>query len=64
MPSEVRFAEVLRLVKPHGWVLDRINGSHHIFKKPDGSSYAVPVHHGKVKPNYIRSIKKQIGQST
>ena len=60
MPSEVRFAEILRLVRAHGWVLDRIRGSHHTFKKPDGSSYTVPVHHGKVKPSYFREIKKQI----
>ncbi len=58
MPSEVRFAELLKLVRKHGWMLDRINGSHHVFLKPDGTSHPVPVHHGKVKPVYVRQIKK------
>ncbi|MBC7785520.1 MAG: type II toxin-antitoxin system HicA family toxin [Burkholderiales bacterium] len=60
MPSEVRFAELLRLMKKHGWVLARINGSHHVFKKPDGNSFAIPVHHGKVKYAYWREIQRQI----
>jgi predicted RNA binding protein YcfA (HicA-like mRNA interferase family) len=59
--SEMRFAELLRLVQKHGWFLLRVRGSHHVLQKPDGSTYSVPVHHGKVKPAYIREIKKQIG---
>jgi len=62
MPSDVRFAVVLRLVKSHGWVLVRVRGSHHVFAKPDGSSYPIPVHHGKVKHTYFRIIQKQIEQ--
>lgn len=62
MPSEVRFAEVLRLVRKHGWVLIRVRGSHHVFEKPDGSIYSIPVHHAKVKPFYVREIKKQLGE--
>jgi len=58
MPSEIRFAELLKLVEKHGWVLDRVRGSHHILRKPDGTGYPVPVHHGKVKPAYVRQIKK------
>jgi predicted RNA binding protein YcfA (HicA-like mRNA interferase family) len=62
MASEVRFADVHRVVRRHGWVVIRVRGSHHVFKKPDGSIYALPVHHGKVKPFYWREIKKQIGE--
>ena len=62
MPSEMRFAELRRLVEKHGWSLIRVRGSHHVFKKPDGSTYSIPVHHGKVKPFYVREIKKQIGE--
>ena len=61
--SEIRFAEVRRQLRKHAWVLARIRGSHHVFKKPDGSIYAVPVHHGKVKPFYWREIKKQLGEN-
>ncbi len=63
MPSEVRFAEVLRLVRKHGWALVRIRGSHHVFEKPDGSLFSIPVHRGKVKPYYVREIKKQVGEA-
>jgi predicted RNA binding protein YcfA (HicA-like mRNA interferase family) len=62
MPGEIRFADVLRLVRKHGWTLIRIRGSHHVFKRADGSTYSIPVHHGKVKPFYVREIKKQIGE--
>ena len=62
MPSEVRFTEVQRLILQHGWTLIRIRGSHHVFKNPDGSTYSIPVHHGKVKPCYVREIKKLIGE--
>jgi predicted RNA binding protein YcfA (HicA-like mRNA interferase family) len=60
VPSEIRFAELFRLVRKHGWFVVRVRGSHHVFQKPDGSTYAVPVHHGKVKPAYVHEIKKQI----
>ena len=61
MPSETRFADVLRFVRKHGWTLIRIRGSHHVFKKPDGSICSIPVHHGKVKPFYVREIQRQVG---
>ncbi len=63
MPSEIRFSELRRIVEKHGWTLVRIRGSHHVFRTPDGSSYSIPVHHGKVKPFYVREIKKQIGEA-
>ena len=58
MPGEVRFAEIKKYLESRGWWLDRIRGSHHVFKKSDGTIYVVPVHGGKVKPFYVREIKK------
>ena len=58
MPSDVRFAEVRRLVEARGWVLVRVRGSHDVFRLPDGRVYVVPVHRGKVKYAYVREIKK------
>ena len=63
MPGDVRFAEILRLVTDHGWVLVRIRGSHHIFRLPDGRIYVVPVHKGKVKYAYVREIQKLIDET-
>ena len=43
-----------------GYVLDRINGSHHVFHKTGQRPIVIPVHHGKVKPYYVRQIRKII----
>jgi predicted RNA binding protein YcfA (HicA-like mRNA interferase family) len=58
MPSEERFAVVKKTLESHGWSLVRISGSHHVFKKPGAADVSIPVHHGKVKPFYVRQVKK------
>ena len=60
MPSEERFAVVRKLLESNGWVLVRISSSHHIFKKAGAPDVSIPVHHGKVKPFYVRQVKKLI----
>jgi len=60
MPSPVRFAVVKRLLESHGWQLVRISSSHHVFAKPGAANVVIPVHGGKVKPAYVREIKKII----
>ena len=63
MPSPVRFAEIQRLFKRHGWILVRVSGSHHIFQSPTGRTYPIPVHRGKVNYGYLRDVKKIIGEA-
>jgi predicted RNA binding protein YcfA (HicA-like mRNA interferase family) len=58
MASEVRFSEVKKMLEAKGYFLDRVAGSHHIFKKPGVRSLPIPVHNGKVHPAYVRMIKK------
>ena len=58
MAGEMRFAEVRKMLETKGYQLDRIRGSHHVFVKPGCQNEIVPVHHGKVKPSYVRDIKK------
>ena len=60
MASEERFPVVWKLLERHGWMLVRINSSHHVFKKPGAPDVSIPVHHGKVKPFYVRQVKKLI----
>jgi predicted RNA binding protein YcfA (HicA-like mRNA interferase family) len=60
MPSEERFAVVRKLLEQHGWLLVRISGSHHVFKKPGAPDVSIPVHRGKVKPFYVRQVKKLV----
>ncbi len=36
---------LIRLLKKHGWELQRVNGSHHIFTHPESiARLSVPVH--------------------
>ena len=62
MPSEVRFAEVRRLLEQHGYTLARISGSHHIFTRAGSEPFTIPVHGNKVKPYYVKDIKKRLGE--
>jgi predicted RNA binding protein YcfA (HicA-like mRNA interferase family) len=41
-----------------GYRLVRISGSHHYFTKPGEPPFSIPVHHGKVKPYYVRQVEK------
>ncbi|MNL85402.1 YcfA-like protein [compost metagenome] len=54
-------SELVKLLKQNGWVLDRINGSHHVMKK-DGMTIPVPVH-GKadLKTGTLHRILKEAG---
>ncbi|TVQ63931.1 MAG: addiction module toxin, HicA family [Phycisphaerales bacterium] len=63
MPSEVRFAEIRKLLEKHGWSLDRIRGSHHVFVKPGHRSIPIPVNKGRVDHHYLEWIKKIIRQA-
>ncbi|MFH0770300.1 MAG: type II toxin-antitoxin system HicA family toxin [Candidatus Peregrinibacteria bacterium] len=35
---------LLRLFRKHGWLLVRVQGSHHILRSPDGRIAVVPLH--------------------
>jgi len=58
MASEMRFADVKKMMEAKGWRLHKISGSHHIFVKPGVRRFPIPVHNGKVKPGYVRTIQK------
>ena len=36
--------DLLSLFEKKGWKLVRVNGSHHIFRSPDGQTAVVPLH--------------------
>ena len=58
MASDLRFSEVKKRLKAKGYQLTRISGSHHVFTKAGMRPVPIPVHHGRVKPGYIRMIEK------
>jgi predicted RNA binding protein YcfA (HicA-like mRNA interferase family) len=53
--------DFVKLLRKYGWILDRINGSHHIMRK-NGMSISVPVHKNEdLKPGILNSLKNQAG---
>lgn len=53
--------DLITKLKAAGWVLDRINGSHHIMVK-DGKAVPVPVHGSKeVGVGLVAAIARQSG---
>lgn len=54
--------EVIDVLKESGWVLDRIRGSHHIFKNPaKGGHVTVPHPRKDMAMATLRSIERQSG---
>jgi predicted RNA binding protein YcfA (HicA-like mRNA interferase family) len=58
MASEKHFSEVKKMLERAGYRLVRVNGSHHYFTKPGEQPFSIPVHHGKVKPYYVRQVEQ------
>ena len=52
--------ELCKIVEKKGWVLKRINGSHHIYKKPgELNILVIPVHkNDDLKLGLLKSIMK------
>jgi predicted RNA binding protein YcfA (HicA-like mRNA interferase family) len=51
--------ECVKLLKKHGWILDYIEGSHHIMKK---GAIRISVHgNADLKPGTAHSILKKAG---
>jgi predicted RNA binding protein YcfA (HicA-like mRNA interferase family) len=55
--------ELCRILERHGWRLQRIKGSHHIYSRPDHEAIlTVPVHgNHDLKRGTLHSILKQSG---
>jgi predicted RNA binding protein YcfA (HicA-like mRNA interferase family) len=51
-----------RVLERYGWTLDRIKGSHHIYRRSGYSPISVPVHGNKnLKPGTQRAIMRAAG---
>ena len=64
MPAEMPFREVEKFLNRAGYVLARVNGSHHIFTKAGRQPFSIPVHRGKVKRFYVRQVEKLRDEKT
>lgn len=63
MAPESSFRDVCRRLELHGWTLNRIRGSHHVFTKDGELPISIPVHHNRVKDVYVRKIEKILRKS-
>ena len=54
-PHNVTFKDVRKLLESEEFILDRITGSHHVFRKSD-IVFVVPVHHNRVKTVYVKRM--------
>lgn len=56
--------QIIRVLLQHGFVLDHVTGSHHIFISSDGMQrVTVPVHGRDLPKGTLREILKQAGIS-
>lgn len=55
-------AELIRELKQAGWLLERISGSHHVFKHPSRPGVVVVPHPKKdLGKGLVKAIRKQAG---
>jgi len=54
--------QLKKLLEEHGWLLDRISGSHHIMIREGSRSVPIPIHGSTDLPNgLVSGILKQAG---
>ena len=61
-PKGATFDDIRRLLSQEGFELDRITGSHHIFKRL-GVTFVVPVHSNRVKSVYVKRVVELIEEA-
>lgn len=53
--------QVIKILEQSGWMLRRVNGSHHVFSKNE-QSVSIPVHGNKdLGIGLLKCIEKQTG---
>jgi predicted RNA binding protein YcfA (HicA-like mRNA interferase family) len=58
----MKSADLIRELKEAGWVLDRVRGSHHVFKHPHRPGSIVVPHPKKdLGVGLVAAIRKQAG---
>lgn len=58
----MKSSDLIDELKDAGWKLDRVKGSHHIFKHPDrGGHITVPHPKKDLGIGLVRAIRKQAG---
>jgi len=53
------FSDIRNLLEYEGFYLERVTGSHHIFKYAE-TTFVIPVHNNRVKAIYVRKVLELI----
>ena len=60
MIHTIKSVDLIRELKAAGWVLDRVRGSHHVFKHPNRAGHVVVPHPKKnLGTGLVAAIRKQ-----
>jgi predicted RNA binding protein YcfA (HicA-like mRNA interferase family) len=60
MMRTVKSAVLILELEAAGWILDRVRGSHHVFRHPERPGLVVvPLPKKDLGPGLIRAIRKQ-----
>ena len=54
-PNNVTFSQIRKLLELSGFELDRISGSHHVFRR-NATIIPIPVHNNRVKVVYVKRV--------
>jgi predicted RNA binding protein YcfA (HicA-like mRNA interferase family) len=55
-------ADLIRALRQAGWVLDRVRGSHHVFRHPERPGIVVVPHPKKdLGTGLVKAIRRQAG---
>ncbi|HEY2963311.1 MAG TPA: type II toxin-antitoxin system HicA family toxin [Pyrinomonadaceae bacterium] len=61
-PVGVTFDDIRALLLREGFRLDRVTGSHHVFKKAV-VTFVIPVHANRVKSVYVKRVIELVEQA-
>lgn len=61
-PKNVSFTELRQLLKDESFSLERISGSHHIFRKGN-YIFVIPMHDNQVKSVYAKRVIELIEET-
>lgn len=60
--TDITYDELKKYLKKNGYNLDRVKGSHHIFKNKEGKTINIPLHGDAIKFVYIKKVRDQISK--
>jgi len=64
MPVRLSGKEIVKALAKDGWEIERVSGSHHIMRHPDGRRANVPVHGNRPLPaGTLGSICRDVGRT-